>query len=93
VTGAPRGRTLRTAAGVALPVVLFVALMGGPGLAFAATPEPTRLVGNDPRSSGEGPGLVGQPLFAIGLVIAIGIAALVLTLAYVRLTDPKRRDR
>jgi hypothetical protein len=84
---APWRGALSAVAAVALLVAL---TLGGPALALAATPEPTRLVGNDPRSSGEGPGLVGQPLFAIGLVIAIAIAAVALTLAYVRLTGGRR---
>ncbi len=89
MTAAPWRGALRVSA-----VALVAALtLGGPAVAFGATPEPTRLVGNDPRSSGEGPGLVGQPLFAIGLVVVIALAAVVLTLAYVRLTDPERRER
>jgi hypothetical protein len=55
--------------------------------AAAATPGATRIVGNDPRSSGEGPGLVGQPLLAIGIVLGLGLAAVVLTVAWVRLTN------
>ena len=43
-------------------------------------------VGNDPRSSGQGPGLVGDPATAILLVIGIGVATVVVTLLYVRLT-------
>lgn len=55
----------------------------------AASPSPGS-AGGDPRSSGQGPGLVGDPLLAVGAVLAIGIGALLLTLAYVRLTS---RDR
>ena len=58
--------------------------------ALAASPTPTAGVGGDPRSSGQGPGLVGDPLFAVVAVVTIGVAALVLTLAYVRLTDRGR---
>jgi hypothetical protein len=54
--------------------------------AFAASPTPTAGAGGDPRSSGQGPGLVGDPLFAVLAVLAIGLAALVLTIVYVRLT-------
>jgi hypothetical protein len=59
-------------------------------LAFAATtwaasPSPEPGVG-DPRSSGQGPGLVGDPAFALAAVIAIGLASLLATLVYVRLT-------
>lgn len=71
-----------------------VALIAASGLAWlrvavpvlAASPSPTAGVGGDPRSSGQGPGLVGDPVLAVVLVVAIGLAALVLTLAYVRLT-------
>ena len=52
----------------------------------AASPSPSPGAGGDPRSSGQGPGLVGDPLFALVAVVAIGLAALVLTLVYVRLT-------
>jgi hypothetical protein len=57
---------------------------------LAASPSPAGGSGGDPRSSGQGPGLVGDPLFALVAVVAIGIGALVLTLAYVRITS--RRD-
>ncbi|HEY7735891.1 MAG TPA: hypothetical protein VH813_03785 [Candidatus Limnocylindrales bacterium] len=50
----------------------------------AATPTPG--AGGDPRSSGEGPGLVGQPLFALGAVIAIALVSAIATLVYVRTT-------
>lgn len=53
---------------------------------LAASPSPSAGAGGDPRSSGQGPGLVGDPAFALLAVIAIGLGALVLTLVYVRLT-------
>ena len=40
----------------------------------------------DTRSAGEGPGLVGSPLLAIGLVVLIAVVAIAATLVYVRLT-------
>jgi hypothetical protein len=58
--------------------------------ALGASPAPTDLPGGDPRSSGQGPGLVGDPVFALGAVLVIGLGALLLTLGYVRLTS--RRD-
>jgi hypothetical protein len=64
-----------------------------PGAAAAASPDPTRGPGNDPRSSGEGPGLVGQPGLAILAVLGIGLLAIVATLAYVRLTGPRQPPR
>jgi hypothetical protein len=57
----------------------------------AASPSPGPATGGDPRSSGQGPGLVGDPGFALLAVIAIGVASVVATLIYVRLTS--REDR
>jgi hypothetical protein len=57
--------------------------------AMAASPAPSA-AGGDPRSSGQGPGLVGEPLVAVGLVIAIGLATTVATIGYVRLTGGRR---
>lgn len=53
--------------------------------AVAAEPTPTP-IGGDPRSAGQGPGLVGEPLLAIGGVLAIGLAALLVTALWVRAT-------
>jgi hypothetical protein len=57
---------------------------------LGASPTPSSMPGGDPRSSGQGPGLVGDPVFAVVAVLAIGLGALILTLAYVRMTA--RRD-
>ena len=57
---------------------------------LAATPAPSAAAGGDPRSVGQGPGLVGDPGFALLAVVAIGLGAVVLTLAYLRLTAPDR---
>jgi hypothetical protein len=61
-----------------------------PTVALAAEPSMTPATGGDPRSEGEGPGFVGQPLLAIGLVVVIGVIALLATLAFVRLTRDRR---
>jgi hypothetical protein len=53
-------------------------------VAYAATPTPAP--GGDPRSSGEGPGLVGEPGIAILIVLGIAIASIVITTVYVRMT-------
>lgn len=53
--------------------------------ALAASPSPQPAVG-DPRSSGQGPGLVGDPGFALLAVVAIGVGTVAATLIYVRLT-------
>lgn len=58
--------------------------------ALAASPAPSLAPGGDPRSVGQGPGLVGDPAFAILAVAVIGVAAVLLTLAYLRLTAPPR---
>ena len=58
--------------------------------ALAATPSPSAVLGGDPRSSGEGPGLVGDPLTAVVLVFVIGIGAAIATALYVRLTGGRR---
>jgi hypothetical protein len=69
----------------------WVALGAVTGTAMAASPSPAAGVAGDPRSSGVGPGLVGEPLLAIGLVVGLGLAVVVVTTAYVRLTGGRRR--
>jgi hypothetical protein len=66
--------------------------IGGPGPVAAASPDVTPGAGGagDPRSEGEGPGLVGDPLFALALVIGIGVVAAGLTALYVRATGGPR---
>jgi hypothetical protein len=76
---------------VAVTVGLAWALIGvATGSALAASPSPSAAVGGDPRSSGQGPGLVGDPLSAIALMLVIGVGAAVLTTLYVRLTGGRR---
>ena len=58
-------------------------LFAGAALGASPSPEP---IGGDPRSSGQGPGLVGDPLFAVLAVVIIGVVSVIATLAYVRLT-------
>ena len=58
-------------------------------VALAASPTPGPEVG-DPRSSGQGPGLVGDPGLAVLAVVAIGLGSVVATLVYVRLTADHR---
>ncbi len=63
---------------------------GSPAASPAPTPvtgpAPSPAIGGDTRSAGEGPGLVGSPLLAVGGVLALGLAAAALTLLYVRAT-------
>ena len=68
---------------------LFGALVA-PLAALAASPLPSILPGSDTRSSGQGPGLVGDPGLALVGVVGIGALAVVTTLLYVRLTAPPK---
>jgi hypothetical protein len=61
-----------------------------PLTALAASAAPSILPGSDTRSSGEGPGLVGDPGLAIAGVIGIAVVAVLASLAYVRLTANRR---
>lgn len=83
------GRARAGAAGVAGGIVTAVAAAGR---ALAQSPTPSNVVSGDPRSSGQGPGLVGDPGGAIAAVLLVAALALVLTLLYVRATGgPGRR--
>jgi hypothetical protein len=64
------------------------ALVFTASVAFAASPSPSAPVAGDTRSAGEGPGLVGAPLLAILLVVALGVGTALVTLAYVRFSRP-----
>jgi hypothetical protein len=63
-----------------------------PAAALAAAPSPSAPVAGDTRSAGEGPGLVGAPLLAILVVIALGVVTALVTLAYVRLSRAAEDD-
>jgi hypothetical protein len=80
-------------AGVTALLPAIIALVpGAAGLvttAAAATAEPSVAEGGDPRSNGQGPGLVGTPGLAILVVVLIAVVAVVATTAYVRLTAPR----
>jgi hypothetical protein len=79
-------RGVRDALGWLAALVVAAAVMAGtPGAALAVGPTPTPGIG-DPRSSGQGPGLVGDPLTAVLVVAAIAVVTMGITLAYVRLT-------
>ena len=79
---------LRSSAAGAIGSILWCAFAGA---AWAASPSPGPATGGDPRSSGQGPGLVGDPGFALLAVIAIGLGAVLATLIYVRLTAGEGR--
>ncbi|MGZ8528308.1 MAG: hypothetical protein ACXWWR_05885 [Candidatus Limnocylindrales bacterium] len=80
-------RLVRTAARAIVLGSIWLTLAS---VALGASPAPSDMLGGDPRSSGQGPGLVGDPMFALGAVLVIGLGALILTLGYVKLTS--RRD-
>ncbi len=67
-----------------------LAWLAAAGSALAASPTPTSAAGGDPRSAGQGPGLVGDPLLAIAVVALIGVVSLVATLLWVRATGGPR---
>ena len=75
-------RGWRRLATVAVTAVAWL-MIGLPVLAASPSPGP---VGGDPRSSGQGPGLVGDPGFALIAVVVIGLVSVLATAAYVRLT-------
>jgi hypothetical protein len=58
------------------------------GSALAASPEPSAGAdyGGDTRTTGQGPGLVGSPLYAIGGVLAIALISIGITMVYLRAT-------
>ncbi len=94
-TARPRLAAVLLAIGFGLLLVglawwLFLVL---PDAVAAASPEPTRAPVGDPRTGGQGPGIVGAPGLALLAVFAIGLLAVVATLAYVRLTRPSERRR
>jgi len=78
-------------------VALFPGADGLVTQVLAATAAPSIAEGGDPRSNGQGPGLVGTPGLAIIGVVLIAALAIIVTTIYVRLTaSPPRggtRDR
>jgi hypothetical protein len=75
----------RWIANVAAAVAVAATWLSVAMTAVAASPTPQAAAG-DPRSSGQGPGLVGDPAFALVAVLAIGLGSVLATLVYVRLT-------
>lgn len=78
-------RTARTARTAAAALIWLAVTM----TTMAASPSPGT-DGGDPRSSGQGPGLVGDPAFALVAVLLIGLISVLATLAYVRLTERRK---
>ncbi len=81
---------MRARSAIAAGVLGTAALLASVATVLAATPAPSAAAGGDPRSAGQGPGLMGDPAFAVLAVVAIGLGAVVLTLVYLRLTAPRR---
>jgi hypothetical protein len=98
LTGGALGRTRAAAACLAIGgglllvgvAWLIAATWASPAAALAASPLPSILPGSDTRSSGQGPGLVGDPALALLGVLGIALVAIVATLLYVRLTTPPK---
>ena len=67
-------------------VAAVAAIAAFAGSALGASPAPSEAVTGDPRSSGQGPGLVGDPATAIVIVVIVAVVAVGLTLVYVRAT-------
>lgn len=76
------------AAVVAALLLAVVALAAEPSALPSAVPGEL-LQGGDPRSEGEGPGLVGNPLLILGVVVVLGLITALVTVILVRLL---RRD-
>jgi hypothetical protein len=76
--------------GVAALWWLVDAATGGVATALAATPGPTARPGGDTRTSGGGPGLVGDPVLAILVVAGVAFVSVVGSLGWVRLTRGRR---
>jgi hypothetical protein len=85
VTVPARGRRARAAASVTIALAAVAGRMAFALTVLAASPTPDSGAG-DPRSSGQGPGLVGDPLFALLAVVLIGLGSVVATLIWVRMT-------
>lgn len=100
LTGGAMGRSRLAISALAMGVALLTAavvwwilesLVGtGAAAALAASPDPTVLPGTDIRT-GTAAGFVGDPLFAVLGVAALGILSVGATLAWVRLTGGRAR--
>jgi len=76
----------RAAALVAAVLVGLPGTLATAAVTLAASPDATSASVGDPRSAGQGPGLVGDPGLAIVLVALIALASILITVAYLRLT-------
>ncbi len=94
IQGSSRRRRM---AGLVVLIALCVGwlLVAATATALAADPSPSPGgdAGGDTRSPGEGPGLVGSPLFAIGGVLVVGLVSVGLAQAYLRATPDRSAAR
>lgn len=65
---------------------LSAAVLTGDIRAASPSPGPGYEAGGDTRTSGQGPGLVGSPFFAIGGVLLVALVSIGLTQVYLRVT-------
>ena len=66
--------------------LLEMVLGSGVAVALAASPDPTLRPGTDTRSSGGGPGIVGEPLLAVLGVLGVALLSVLASVAYVHMT-------
>jgi hypothetical protein len=84
--GPSRRRKRRVVSAVVTVVLTTWMILGTVGAAATESPEPPVIDPGDPRSEGEGPGLVGLPLLAAAAVIGLGVLAAGATVVVVRLS-------
>jgi hypothetical protein len=102
LTGGATGRSRVALASLAGGAVLIAAalawwlldqVIGAAAVTLAASPDPTQRPGSDTRTTGSPAGFVGEPLLAILGMVAIGLAAVIVSLAWIRFTGgPGRRS-
>jgi hypothetical protein len=99
LTGGATGRSRLAIAGLAAGGVLIAVAAiwwlldwfgGGAATALAASPNPSLRPGTDTRSTGGGPGLVGNPLLAVLGVLGVGLLSLLASLVYIRVTGSRQ---
>ena len=67
-------------------VAWLVFVAAGAVRAASPSPSPSGDAGGDTRTTGQGPGLEGSPLYAIGGVLLIALVSIGLTQVYLRAT-------
>jgi hypothetical protein len=77
---------------VGLPASAALAQAAPPSSPAVASPTPvptlaaTTIDAGDPRSDGQGPGLVGEPLLVLAGIVLVGVATVVGTIVIARAT-------